>query len=207
MANKLKSILDTKPAAEKKTRVLVDLDGVVRDFIGSLVQVYHRVYPDHKVLPVISRKLEDFFPIGVEIYNFLEKGYIEEIMEMATAYDGALEALEKWKDEFEIVIVSAQPDKIISSTYVWIGKNKLPTNEVHISFEKHKIDGFALLDDFTDNLQEFASTGRLAVCLNQAWNKDWTGPRVKNVDQFFRRVQSELYKSGAKNIDEQYFTS
>jgi 5'(3')-deoxyribonucleotidase len=206
MTKKQKYNLDIKPPQVKKTRVLIDLDGVVRDFIGSLVQVYHRVYPDHKVLPVNSRKLEDFFPIGDEIYEFLEKGYIEEIMERATAYDGAVEALAKWKDEFEIVIVSAQPDVIVSSTYLWIGKNQIPTNEVHISYNKSKINGFALLDDFTYNLQEFASTSRLAVCLDQAWNKDWTGPRVKNVDEFFHLVQSELYGSGKKSVDEQYFT-
>ena len=75
------SQFDVKPTRNNKPRVLVDLDGVVRDFIGSLIHVYKVIYPDHSILPVTSRRLEDFFPIGEEIYKFMKSGYIEQIME------------------------------------------------------------------------------------------------------------------------------
>jgi 5'(3')-deoxyribonucleotidase len=196
-----KSTLDKKPEEPVKPRVLVDLDGVVRDFVGSLIRVYNRVHPDHKVRPVNSRRLEEFFPLGEGIYRFMEPGYIEEIMEEARPYPDALDALRRWKDDFDIVIVSAQPEISKASTYIWIGKHDIPTNEVHISYNKHFIDGFALLDDFTDNLHDFAETGRLAVCLDQPWNQDWPGPRVKTVDDFFRLVQSHLYNKQVQTIN------
>jgi 5'(3')-deoxyribonucleotidase len=184
-----KSNLDQRPIAEKKTRVLIDLDGVIRDFVGSLIRVYNRVHPEHQVQPVNSRQLENFFPIGEDIYRFMEPGLIEEIMQNAQPYPEALEALNRWKNEYEIVLVTAQPENIKASTYIWIGKYNLPTNEVHITFEKSTVNGVALLDDFTDNLQEFADSGRLAVCLDQPWNQQWQGKRVKTVDEFFYLIQ------------------
>ncbi len=198
--------MDIKPDRERKTRVLVDLDGVIRDFIGSLSRVYHNIYPDHKILPVNSRKLEDFFPAGEKIYDFMEPGNVEEIMQDAGAYPDAVEALHRWKDEFEIVIVTAQPDLIKASTYIWIGKHDLPTREVHITYAKSEIRGVALLDDFTDNLEEFARTDRLAICLDQPWNQHWGGSRVKSVDEFFRKVQAYLYQNNISNNNQQNLT-
>jgi hypothetical protein len=195
-----KAIPDQKPEFSKKSRVLIDLDGVVRDFVGSLIRVYNRVHPEHQVQPVNSRQLEDFFPIGPAIYRFMEPGFAEEIIQDARPYPGALEALNHWKNEYEIVVVTSQPDVIKASTYIWIGKHDLPTNEVHITYQKSKVAGLALLDDFTDNLQEFADSGRLAVCLDQPWNQQWQGLRVKSVDEFFQVIQRYQF-SQEKNVD------
>ncbi len=197
--------MDIKPPRRDGTRVLIDLDGVVRNFVDSLIQVYNRVHPDHKVLPVNSRKLENFFPLGEDVYRFMEPGYIEEIMEDADPYPDAVEALQRWKDEFEIVIVTSQPEFSRAATYTWIGKHRIPSNEVHISHYKSEVAGFALLDDFTDNLQDFAATGRLAVCLDQAWNQSWKGPRVKTVEEFFRYVQDVLSREENKDAQSTFF--
>jgi uncharacterized HAD superfamily protein len=193
-----KDIFDEKPDRVEKTRVLIDLDGVVRDFVGSLTRVYKFHFPEHEVLPVISRRLEDFFPIGDQIYKFVKSDQIEKIMVEADPYPGALGALEKWKDKFEIVVVTSQPDFSRASTYLWIGKHNIPTNEVHVTHYKSEIDGYALLDDFVDNLDEFHATGRLAVCFDQPWNRDWKGPRVKTVDQFFDFVQDSQIEKLSK---------
>ncbi len=198
--------MSVKPPRRKKPRVLIDLDGVVRDFVGSLIRVYKRVYPDHDILPVNSRRLENFFPVGQEIYQFMAPGYIEEIVENADAYPGAVEALQRWESEFDIVIVTAQPEFSRAGTFIWIGRHKVPTNEVHISYYKSEIEGFALLDDFVDNLEEFAATGRLAVCLDQPWNQQWKGPRVKSVQEFFERVQEVLMNQKRDDPETTYLT-
>ena len=199
-----RSKLDLKPISDNKIRVLIDLDGVVRDFVGSLLRVYNRVHPKHKVQTVNSRRLEDFFPIGPGIYKFMEPGLAEEIIENALPLPDALEALKRWKNEYEIVIVTSQPENIRALTYTWIGKHDLPTNEVHITFQKTAIAGAVLLDDFTDNLQEFADSGRLAICLDQPWNQDWAGLRVKTVDEFFQLIQKyQFNQEKNENIKQQ----
>ncbi len=198
--------LDMKPPRENKPRVLIDLDGVIRDFVGSLVRVYNREFPQHEVLPVTSRRLEKFFPVKEKIYDFFEAGWIEEIMEEAEPYPDAVEALHRWKSEFEIVIVTSQPEASRASTFTWIGRHDIPTREVHISYYKSDIQGIALLDDFSNNLDEFRETGRLAVCLDQPWNRQWSGPRVKTVDQFFRYVQHRLYQNERPREEKKYYT-
>lgn len=193
-----KDIFDRKPSRLNNERVLIDLDGVIRDFVGSLTRVYKTHYPDDEVLPIVSRRLEEFFPIGDKIYQFVKEGLINQIMEEADPYPGAIEALNKWNDRFEIVIVTSQPDFSRDSTYIWVGKHKIPTNEVHITYYKSDIKGFALLDDFVDNLQEFQETGRLAVCLDQPWNQSWKGPRVQSVEEFFNYINNSKAKDKLK---------
>lgn len=176
----------------RKTRVLLDLDGVIRNFVKGVEDVYKREYPDHVIKEVVSRELHNYFPIGEGINEFIKDKFSDEILLNAPAYPGAIGAIAKWEDQFEIVIVTAQPPEWRYSTYSWIGKHHLPVNEVKIIFDKHTVDGFALLDDFQDNLELFAQTGRLAVCMDQPWNRDWKGPRVKTVDEFFQLVQNRM---------------
>jgi len=177
--------------ANNKPRILVDLDGVIRDFITGLRNIYLGEYPDHTVKEIISRDLPKYFPIGEKINDFLEKEFTE-ILLKAPSYPGAIEALQKWEESFEIVIVTAQPPQYRYATFSWIGNHSLPADEVRITFDKHSVDGYALLDDFPENLESFARTDRLAVCLDQPWNKDWQGLRVKTVNEFFELVKSHI---------------
>jgi 5'(3')-deoxyribonucleotidase len=175
-----------------KPRVLIDLDGVIRDFIEGLKKVYLKRYPDHQISEIVSRDLEHFFPIGEKINDFIFSDFFDEISKESPPYPGSIETLNKWEEEFEIVIVTSQYPHWRYPTFSWIGRYCLPTNEVHISFEKHRINGYALLDDFTENLESFAKTGRLAVCLDQPWNQAWEGPRVKSVDEYFQLIRAQI---------------
>ena len=67
-----------KASKKIKPRLLIDVDGVLRDFIGGLASIYQREYPDHKIKPVVSRDLHDNFPIGQEIYRFMDETDPEE---------------------------------------------------------------------------------------------------------------------------------
>ncbi|MCB0260034.1 MAG: hypothetical protein KDI38_03140 [Calditrichaeota bacterium] len=175
----------------KKT-VLIDVDGVLRDFIGSLSAVYRREYPGHVIKPVDSRKLEDFYPIGRGIYEFMDNTFAREILEDAPVFPGAVEVLHRWEDTFDIVIATAQPPEGRYPTLSWLGKHRVPANCIHFTYHKHLLEGFALLDDFTDNLENFAASGRLAVCFDQPWNRRWKGPRVNTVEEFFQVVMDHI---------------
>lgn len=178
--------------ASGKIRVLVDLDGVVRDFVTGLKRVYQNHFPGHAVQEITSRNLEAFFPIGEKIYPFMDETHAEEILTTAPPYPGALEALARWEKHFHIVVVTAQPPQGRAPTFLWLGKHRVATAEVHVRADKETVSGFALLDDFDDNLERFARTGRLAVCLDRPWNRNWKGPRVHSVEAFFRLVRKKL---------------
>jgi 5'(3')-deoxyribonucleotidase len=180
------------PRGRKKERILIDIDGVLRDYVASLNAVYQRVFPDHHIKPVTDWALEHFFPIGKGIYDFLESEHSREILENAPAYPGAIETLHKYESTYDIVIVTAQPAADRYPTLAWLGKHNVPTNEIHIEYEKQHINGFALLDDYAYNLEKFEQTGRLAVCMDRPWNQGWKGPRVDSVEAFFALLNAYL---------------
>ena len=184
----------------EKIRVLLDLDGVIRDFVSGLITVYRRVYPDHAVNFVGSRNLEDFFPIGMDIYRFIDD-HLDDILIGAPEYEGAIAAIHKWNKYFEPVIVTAQPRGWKYPTFIWLGQHKVPTNEIHVRFDKHNVAGVAILEDFVDNLEAFRATGRLAVCIDRPWNQSWDGPRVRTVDEFFEYVWN-VVNAKTENIKE-----
>jgi 5'(3')-deoxyribonucleotidase len=176
----------------EKPRVLVDLDGVIRNFVKGVEDVYAREYPDHAPQKVASRELHKYFPIGEGINEFIGK-FGKEILLNSPPYPGSIETLIKWEEKFEIVIATAQPPEFRYPTFSWIGNHAIPTNEVKIIYEKQTVDGIALLDDFPENLELFAGTNRLAVCMDQPWNQhDWEGARVKTVEEFFQLVYDKL---------------
>ncbi|MEL6820343.1 MAG: hypothetical protein AAFP70_01180 [Calditrichota bacterium] len=175
-----------------KKRLLIDVDGVLRDFVGSLEKVYLREYPEHKVDFVDSRKLEDFFPIGEKIYPFMDEHFADEILRDAPLIDGAAAAMMQWENTFDLYIATAQPPAGRYPTLHWLGVNRIACNGVHMTRDKHLLKGYALLDDFIHNLEKFSETGRLAVCLDQPWNQEWDGPRVKTVDEFFAYVAEQI---------------
>ena len=181
-----------KEISEEKIRVLIDLDGVLRNYVEGVIRVYRREYPQHRILPVTSRRLEDFFPIGEKIYPFIGKKFYREVLEEAPPYPGAIESMHARQRDFEMVLVTAQPPHWRYSTFIWIGKHRVPVNDILIRREKHKETGVALLDDFVENLEAFADTGRLAVCMDQPWNQEWPGPRAGTVDEFFDIVLEYL---------------
>lgn len=182
-------------ASTRKHRLIIDVDGVLRDYIGSVNRVYQREYPDHTIKAVDSRQLEDFYPLGKKIYQFLDGELAWEILADAPEYPGAIEALHRWENEFDIIIGTAQPREWRYPTLAWLGNHRVPGSAVYFSYDKFRIPGIAILDDFEDNLEKFAATGRLAVCLDQPWNRRWNGPRVKTVEEFFGYVCNYLQEA------------
>ena len=177
-------------------KVLIDIDGVLRNYMGYVYRLYRREYPDHEIKPVQSWSMAEYFPIGEDIYDFIFNIHAEEITANAEPFEGAIESIRKHINEFDIAIVSAQNEKGIFGTLEWLAKHKVPVREYHFCFEKEKIPGDALLDDAPHNLEAFAATNRLAVARKQPWNQVWQGPKVDSVEDFFEYVKS--YNAGLK---------
>lgn len=169
-------------------KVLVDIDGVLRDYMGYVYYLYQKKYPEHNFSKVKTWSMAEYFPIGEDIYTFVFDLHAEEITANAKPIPGAIEALKENMEKFDIALVSAQNEKGMIGTLQWLAKHRVPIREYHFCFDKEKVEGDALLDDGPHNLEAFSETGRLAIARKQPWNDGWKGPKVDSVSDFFQYI-------------------
>ncbi len=173
--------------------MLIDLDGVIRDWVTGLILTYKEFYPDHEIKAINSRFIQNSFPIGKEIEQFIKENN-EQLILNAPPYPDSLESLNYWSKKYDLVIVTSQEDYAIHDTMNWIDRYQLPVKDVVITFNKEKVSGIALLDDFVYNLEKFSENGGLSVCFDQPWNKEWNGLRVKTLYEYFTLIENRKCK-------------
>ena len=174
----------------------VDLDGVVRDFLGALKKKYKKVYPDHKIKEVNFWGLHEFFPIGRAIYDFIWEWYPEACLRDAEPLPGAKDFITALANHcYEICIVTAQPTwQAKKATFEWLVRNDI-LNMVHhvaiiepnmgLEMGKSHIKVDILLEDAPHHLEAANMAGIITVCYDQPWNQDAVSDyRVKHYDEF-----------------------
>lgn len=173
-----------------KTRVLIDVDGVLRNFDKSVRKCYKEIYPNHKLPDTTeSWSLHKTYPIGQDIYKFVWEDHPFDIFAKAEEYEGSIDSLINWSNRYEIVITTSQPLSSLHPTLIWLGEKMVPTNEIHIVSEKYLVDGKFLLDDAPHNLKSFSKHGKVAVCMDRPWNQEWGGLRVYSIEGFFKLME------------------
>lgn len=175
--------------------ILCDIDGVLRDLVTKLIEVYKRELPNEISVnhadEIKQFDLKYYFSIKEDIYNFLMKTHSLEIYCNAKRYEQAKEFLRELNKNNKIILVSNQEnDLCVSATNKWLKYNQLDEYTVIYEKNKGKIKGDILLDDYTKNLKNFAETRRIAVCFDRSWNKDWDGFRVHSYYEFIQFVNN-----------------
>lgn len=168
----------------------MDVDGVLRNFAESLVEIYRLHYPKHQVTPIKDWKqyaLEGYFPIGTDIYKFFTEEHPLVIYSQARPYPAVRGQLSDLREKNRIVTVSYQPSKHIEElTMDWLRHyGLLGVSEIFVK-DKSKVKGLDLLvDDCTENLEGVrrAATTTIPVCMDRPWNQDWTGVRVSSLKE------------------------
>src|SRR3989338_6545109 len=85
-----------------KMKIGIDIDDVIRDFVGKLKEIYFREYPSHKLIKEDVWNMSLWFPIEKEIYKFAFETYAKEIYIQARTYENALEFLIKLRKNHEL---------------------------------------------------------------------------------------------------------
>lgn len=178
-------------------RVGLDVDGVIRNFAESLIEVYQQTYPMHEVTPVEEWNeypLHNYFPVGKGIYKFFQHEKPYPIYMNAPMYSGAQQFFKALTDKHEVTILSKQPNSIAETyTTSWLKVNKLHPGRLIYTNDKHKHLFDFVLEDCTDNLEAIThSCSAVAVCLDRPWNQDWKGLRVYNYEEFLRLLDRKV---------------
>ena len=155
----------------------VDVDGVLRDFVGSLIRVYKRIYPDHEVKEITDFSLNPFFPIGKGINKFAFVDHAEEIYSKASAYPGAIESMNTLVESnrergFRTAIVTSQPTRQMQRlTLHWLHDHGVDYDAIYFTHKKSEVNLFILVDDSVDNLEDAGKAGIIPVCIDRSWNR------------------------------------
>lgn len=189
----------------KKLVICLDIDDVLRDFMGKGKEIFLREHPQYTkkdIKPQVNWRLSDSYP---ESQEYLDKFFFEEhAKELYTTAPilnnalGQFNELKAWckLNGHRLVLVSSQPrDYLQLYTIQWLLDHGFDNRDVCIvRGDKTLINGDYLLDDGSHNLSDWQLAGKKAVCMDQPWNRLWVGPRVADISQFLEIIKQDLGK-------------
>ena len=187
--------------------VFIDVDGVLRDFVLKLRELFKRDFPDEKILREDIYDLRSWSTIGDRIFPWVTDGSsAKELFIESYPFKTSVKRLKDWIDtdqqQVEFAIVTRQVGDRIEWTKEWLEKygidGKIP---VHYSIDKVKtmteamadslgsaedipFDKAVLLDDSPAELYNAAKAGIKTVCVNRTWNSEWKGKKIDDLSEF-----------------------
>jgi 5'(3')-deoxyribonucleotidase len=162
--------------------IVVDVDGVLRNFVKQLAKVYNRDFPDHPATQVTTWDMKIHFPLIQDLPHYFDHKHPQEIYEEAEMFEGSREFLLKLKDlGYFIVLASAQMPQNYVYTINWFQKHDLTYDAICFTRDKSIFHADYLLDDGIHNLKSFKHG--MPIAMDQKWNKDWHGARVFSFDE------------------------
>jgi 5'(3')-deoxyribonucleotidase len=169
-------------------RIAVDVDGVLADRIGSIVD---------RIAETYGVALE---PADVDEYDFSIPGTDVDIHEVVDAsthdpdhllsldpIDGAIDGMQTLDDRHELAIATHRPRRIHTHTKRWLRTHDVPYDEFvdECGRRKCELGATVLVDDRPANVRAFARRRGPGILFRQPWNAECTvEPSVSVVDDW-----------------------
>lgn len=190
--------------ANKKIRIGLDVDGVLRDFDTKALEVIERIYPG-KVKSSITTSWDFADNVDVdfkELEKLWKETHCEEIFRDAGLMPRVkedLRALKDWmktqKSRYQIIIATSQMPYNINHTLYWLGKNNFNFTEIHISNHKHTLDIDYLIDDSPRNYEKWVTAGRdetKYILVDRPYNQNVKATnRIKNLSEAIQVLEKD----------------
>ena len=187
--------------------VFIDVDGVLRDFVVKMREIFTRDFPDEKILREDLYDLRNWSTLGDKIFPWVTDGAsAKEMFLDSYPFGKSLDTLKKWlsltQNDVQFAIITRQIGDRIEWTREWLEKHgidgKIP---VHYTTDKVAVmkniipsargkspeipfSQAVLLDDSPHELDEALKAGAGAVCVDRTWNRGWKGRRIKDLSEF-----------------------
>ena len=195
-----------------KTRIGIDVDGVIRDFSSDLYTVIKEHYPEYiksgseNVYSVeeVRKKmtnwdLENNFNAPIEeIKRIYREEYAETILANGTPFIDNINYLREQikKDEYTFVCITSQDPICSHHTLTWLGKQELGFSSVVFKKgrKKWQVDVDYLIDDSPNNFQTWVSGRQMEdgfILMNRPWNEKIKSKyRVSSIKEAMELVEN-----------------
>ena len=133
----------------------VDVDGVLRDNLGIMVDLYNKGFDESMTVDdvkhfEVTKSFPKFTEHGIDGRKFFFQDYADEIFLNAEPCQGAISAMEILKEHGTVVIVTNQigiDNKV--RTLQWLEQNRIPYDSILFSQEKFLLNCNVMIDDNT----------------------------------------------------------
>ena len=177
-------------------KLAVDLDGVLFNFIDSFMDYIDKIgnpYNAKLYGKPVSWNMWEWMAISKQQFMNLLHAYSKDggfqFGEFTDPH--AIEKINNLAKKHEIIITTARhagldkcKKQIVDSTVNWLDFYNIEYHDLIFVRDKTLVNGDIFLDDGQHHLEALRDCGKVAVCYDQEYNKDWTGARVKNWEEF-----------------------
>lgn len=159
-------------------RIAVDVDGVIADRIGSIVERVTEAYG--VALDPSDIDEYDFSIPGIEvdIHDVIEEStHDPEHLLGLDPVDGAIDGMQTLHERHELVIATHRPQRIHVHTERWLRNHDVPYAEfvTECGARKCAFEADVLVDDRPANATAFARRRGRSILFRQPWNADLSG--------------------------------
>lgn len=170
----------------RKLRILVDMDGIVADFIGGLWEEIGLDFGELVASKCSAERIVDFYGLerGVAPEHRAWVGNVDDYFRRAGFFyglkpiEGALDALRDLIDAGHEVCIVTSPCTPASAMekMQWLKRNApfIPADQVFICKKKHYVVGDVLIDDAPHNADSYKAVWQksFVATLGYAYNRD-----------------------------------
>jgi 5'(3')-deoxyribonucleotidase len=159
----------------KKVRIGIDVDGVLRDFVGKVAELALDegvVVPEPKTYEYLGQKVGDL-TLRQKIWG--TKEWLEPTFVDATEFDGAYKAYVDFCENplFEVYIVTAQYPETEWLTEKWLTENGYDKH-IRTIYSRDKLVApcQVLIDDAPHNIDDYEGANRMGIIIDRSYNRD-----------------------------------
>ena len=182
---------------EKKIVFGVDVDGVLRDNLGTMVELYNNRFGETMTIDnvkwfAVGKSFPKFGENGIDGRDFFFNEHADEIFLDAKPCHGAVKAMEILSQHGTVVIVTNQfgiGNK--TRTLEWLKRNKIQYDSIFFTPHKHLLNCDVMIDDNTDFFN--GSLARKAVVIEAPYNV--SVPDEGIIDSSYNILTVERYKT------------
>jgi len=161
-------------------KVALDLDGVLRDLVSKIISVYIETHvpPDCSNYDDIDGwKLEDYFPIGKDIYKFMYASpHTHRIFAFAPMHKNVKPFIDYMNENnVDYTLVTCQTDTTAIHSLEWLSNNKLFIKKIQfvpVGCDKINLDYNIYIDDRPSLVEQVNKTkDKYIIKVERPWNR------------------------------------